>query len=155
MVPPESKEITALASQKQNSAVGVHAKTNVSANAKSFIVPTVIPRDCPDAKDLAGSRRESLASVRAGTGTVKPSHIRRLSNTKFDMEKMSPALDSGSWGSITTAVDSKKDPNFNSSLVCKNNVKESSEEKDLSIDNIGEKSEKVLSLTRQSIQENG
>ncbi|KAL3522217.1 hypothetical protein ACH5RR_015051 [Cinchona calisaya] len=155
VAPSESKEITSLASQKQGSAVGIHAKTNASANAKSFIVPTVIPRECPDAKDSACSRRESFASVRVSIGTLKPSHIRRLSNTKFDMEKMSTALESGSLGSMTTAVDPKKDPNFNIRLVCNNNVEESSEEKDLSIDNVGEKSEKALSLTRPSNQENG
>nr|XP_027111721.1 katanin p80 WD40 repeat-containing subunit B1 homolog isoform X3 [Coffea arabica] len=153
--PSEPKEITTLASQKQGSAVRVHAKTNVSGDAKSFIVPIVIPREYPSAKDKAGSRRESFASSRAITGTLKPSHIRRSSNTKSDMEKISTGLETMSLGSMTTAVETKTEPNFNSKLVCNNNVKEFSEGEDLSIKNVGEKLEKATSLTRLSNQENG
>lgn len=156
--PSEPKEITSLTtlgSQKQRSAVRVHAKTNVSGDAKSFIVPTVIPRERPDAKDKSGSRRESFASSRAVTGTLKPSHIRRSSKTKFDMEKISTGLESRSLGSMTTAVEPKMEPNFNSKLVCNNNVKEFSEGEDLSIKNVGERPEKATSLTRLPNQENG
>ncbi|KAL3502662.1 hypothetical protein ACH5RR_037111 [Cinchona calisaya] len=69
----------------------MHAKTKASENTKPFIIPSVIPHEYPDEKDLTGSRRESF-----------------------------------------------------------NNVKESSEEKDLSIDTVGEKFENDLSPTRPS-----
>lgn len=139
IVPSDSNEIKNLQSQKQSPAAGVHAKPNNSTNTKSFIVPNVVPHDFPNAKDMAGSRRESLSSAR-GTSvpSFKPSHVRRLSNTKFDMEAISTALESGPLGNTT---DPKREPNFKSRLNCDYNTKESSEEKHLDIKNKEGKSE--------------
>lgn len=135
----ELNEIKNLQSQKQSPGVGVHAKSSNSGNTKSFIVPNVVPHDFPNAKDVAGSRRESLSSARAtSVASFKPSHVRRLSNTKFDMEAISNALESGPLGNTT---DPKNEPNFKSRLNCDYNTKESSEEKNLDIKHKGGKSE--------------
>ncbi|KAL3537488.1 hypothetical protein ACH5RR_000854 [Cinchona calisaya] len=40
VVPSESKDIIALGTQKQGSAIRMHAKTSMFADAKSFFVPT-------------------------------------------------------------------------------------------------------------------
>lgn len=134
----ELKEIKNPPSQKQNPAVGRHAKPTGSGNIKSFIVPSVVPRDSPDANN--GSRRESLSTARATTVTsTKPSHLRQPSNAKFDMEAFSPSLASGPFGNT---VDPKNESNFKC-RISDNNAKESSEEKHLDVRSDGGISEKA------------
>lgn len=135
----ELNEIKNLQSQKQSPGAGVHAKPSNSGNTKSFIVPPVVPHDFPNAKDVTGSRRESLSSARVtSVASFKPSHVRRLSNTKFDMDAINKALESGPLGNTT---DPKNEPNIKSRLNCDYNTKESSEEKHLDIKNKEGKSE--------------
>ncbi|CAI9087546.1 OLC1v1021644C3 [Oldenlandia corymbosa var. corymbosa] len=149
----EKNEIRNLSNQKQRSGVDMPAKTNVSASAKSFTVPSIIPRDIPETNDVVSSRGESFAGVRASSGIVKPSHVRRPSITKSDMDNSTPP-DPLSLHNMTSKVDPKKDPNLTVTLVRDNAAMESSVEFDMSIKNVQEDSVKASAQTRPS-QENG
>ena len=145
--------MTTLPIKKQSPAVGVHAKTGGQTNTRSFIVPSVVPRDSPDGKDLANTRRESMTSARTSTGTtVKPRHVRRPSATKFDVERLLVPVESESINKTTdvTAVE----PSFHDRLAANNDARETSEEKHLNIKSVTQKFEKVLSPKTPSIQEN-
>ncbi|GFZ03103.1 transducin/WD40 repeat-like superfamily protein [Actinidia rufa] len=154
VVPPsDSKEMTTLPMQKQSPAVGVHAKTGGQTNNRSFIVPSVVPRDSPDGKDLTNTRRESMTSARTSTGTtVKPRHVRRPSATKFDLERLLVPVESESISKISDVA--AVEPRFHDRLAENNDARETSEEKHLNIKSVTQKFEKVLSPKTPSIQEN-
>ncbi|XP_057513549.1 katanin p80 WD40 repeat-containing subunit B1 homolog KTN80.1-like isoform X2 [Actinidia eriantha] len=154
VVPPsDSKEMTTLPMQKQSPAVGVHAKTGGQTNTRSFIVPSVVPRDSPDGKDLTNTRRESMTSARTSTGTtVKPRHVRRPSATKFDLERLLVPVESESISKISDVA--AVEPRFHDRLAANNDARETSEETHLNIKSVTPKFEKVLSPKTPSIQEN-
>ncbi|PSS10272.1 Katanin p80 WD40 repeat-containing subunit like [Actinidia chinensis var. chinensis] len=153
VVPPsDSKEMTTLPMQKQSPAVGVHAKTGGQTNNRSFIAPSVVPRDSPDGKDLTNTRR-GLTSARTSTGTtVKPRHVRRPSATKFDLERLLVPLEFESISKISDVA--AVEPRFHDRLAENNDARETSEEKHLNIKSVTQKFEKVLSPKTPSIQEN-
>ncbi|KAI8000321.1 hypothetical protein LOK49_LG09G01856 [Camellia lanceoleosa] len=151
--PSDSKEINNIQAQKKGPAVAVHAKNIGQTNTKSFIVPSVVPRDNADGKESANSRRESVSSGRASIGmSLKPPHIRRPSATKFDVERLSVPIESESFRkrSDDTAVD----PSFHHRLIADDDARETSVEKHLNIKSVAEKFEKVLSPKGPSNQEN-
>ncbi|KAA8519844.1 hypothetical protein F0562_014066 [Nyssa sinensis] len=150
-----SKEISNLPTQKQSPAAVLHAKTMGQANNKSFVVPRIVPQDGPESKDTANSRRESLTAARANSGrSHKPPHIRRASATKFDMERLSMAVESGSFNNMTSDLDAAKDSNFSSRVMEDDDTRESSEEKHLNIKCVAQKFEKISSPRAPCIQEN-
>ncbi|PSS24671.1 Katanin p80 WD40 repeat-containing subunit like [Actinidia chinensis var. chinensis] len=154
VVPPsDSKEMTTLPTQKQSLAVGVHAKTSGQTNTRSFIVPNVVPRDIPDGKDLVNTRRESMTSARASTGTtVKPRHVRRPSATKFDVERLLVPVESESINKTSDVA--AVEPSFHDRLAANNDARETSEEKHFNIKSVTQNFAKVLSPNTPSIQEN-
>uniref|UniRef100_A0A5B6ZYF7 Katanin p80 WD40 repeat-containing subunit B1 homolog n=1 Tax=Davidia involucrata TaxID=16924 RepID=A0A5B6ZYF7_DAVIN len=153
--PSDSKEISSLSTQKHGPAVGLHGKTIGQANSKSFVVPSIVPRDSPDGKDSANSRRESLTAARASSGmSHKPPHIRRPSATKFDMERLPMAVESGSFNNMTSDLDAAKDSNFRSRVMAEDDARESCEEKHSNIKSVAQKFEKNLSPRTPSNQEN-
>lgn len=154
LFPSDSKEITNLPSQKQSPGVGLHSKSHCRSTTRSFVVSSIVTRDCPDGKDLANSRRESMAPARGNTGLpLKASHIRRPSNSKYEAEKLLTAVDSGSFDSMRNDVDSAKKPNFHSRFV-EDEASESCEEKNSNIKSVAEKFEKDLVPQASSDQEN-
>ncbi|KAK4421236.1 Katanin p80 WD40 repeat-containing subunit B1 [Sesamum alatum] len=153
VLPSDSKEISIDGTQKQGPAGSSHAKTNGPADNRSFIVPSSVPSDGPDGKDLVGSRRESIASTtEISSGCAKPLHKRRLSDSQFDMEK---TLEAVPCETISTAVSSKKDPTVCSRLVVDENAGEYPEGKQPSIKNFLEKFDIKSSLATESSRESG
>lgn len=144
-----AKEINKSPTQRQVPAVGLPVKPIGQAITKSFVVPTVVPRDSSDGKQTFKSRRESITSAKAGiVMSAKPSHIRRPSNTTLDVERLPITVE------IKGGLDITRDSNFHSRLVADDDARESSEEKPTNIESVEEKCEK-LSLSRiPSNQEN-
>ncbi|XP_060191410.1 katanin p80 WD40 repeat-containing subunit B1 homolog KTN80.4-like isoform X1 [Lycium barbarum] len=156
VVPPsDSKESKKQSSQKLNSVVGLPAKTNGLPVGKSFVVPSVVPRDIPEEKNLDTCRRESISATSLSGGIPqKPSHIKRQSRNNFDMEKISLALESESADSLPCTVDCKKESNVDSRLMADNNSRECSEAKDSAVKHGGEKLEKTSLQPLLKNQEN-
>ncbi|XP_009778973.1 katanin p80 WD40 repeat-containing subunit B1 homolog KTN80.1-like isoform X1 [Nicotiana tabacum] len=156
VVPPSDyKENKKQSSQKLNSAIDLPAKTNGLAVSKSFIVPSVVPRDIPEAKNLDTCRRESITANRASGGiSQKPSHIKRLSNNKFDMEKISVTLESESTDKLPCTVDCKNESDIDSRRMTDNSSRECFEAKDSAVRHGGEEPEKVSLLPLLNNQEN-
>ncbi|CAK9141562.1 unnamed protein product [Ilex paraguariensis] len=143
VLPSDLKDMNDLTSQKQSPAVGLRAKITGQANSKSFIIPNVVPRDIPEGRDSTNSRRESIVSVRASTGMpLKPTHRRRPSNTKIGMDRVSTAVESGSFDDKMSTSDIM-DQNFRSRLG--DDARESSEEKHSNMKNVAEKFETISS----------
>ncbi|KAL8467996.1 hypothetical protein ACS0TY_031298 [Phlomoides rotata] len=136
----DSKESSSTRIQKRGQVASLSAKANMSAVNRSLVMPSIVPRDGPDGKEFIGSRRESIALAKPVSG-MKPrlTHIRRLSGSRFDMERMSVSLESVSCDIIKSPVVSKKDQNVHNRLVADENAKESSEAKQASIKNVVEK----------------
>ncbi|GMP72579.1 hypothetical protein CsSME_00030557 [Camellia sinensis var. sinensis] len=152
--PSDSKEINNIQAQKKGPAVAVHAKNIRQTNTKSFVVPSVVPRDNADGKESANSRRESVSSGRASIGmSLKPPHIRRPSATKFDGERLSVPIESESF--CKRSDDTAVYPSFHHRLIADDDARETSVEKHLNIKSVAEKFEKVLSPKGPSNQENG
>ncbi|KAK9267870.1 hypothetical protein L1049_010307 [Liquidambar formosana] len=152
--PLATKEISDLPTQKQSTAVGMHPKTNGQA-FRSFVVPSVVPRESPDGKDSANSKRESMTTARANSGmSLKPAHTRRSSTGKFDVGRLSMAVESGTFSDVKNDLDSAMDLNFHTRFVAEDEAKDSCEDKHSNIKSVTEKFEKVLSPQTPSIQEN-
>ena len=155
LFPSDSKETSNLATQKQSPGVGLHAKAQGRAIGRSFVVPSIVTRDHSDGKDMANSRRESITPAMANTGmSLKTSHVRRPSNTKYEAERLLRAVESESFDTMTNDLDSAKKLNFNSRFAVDDEVSESCEEKTSSINSVAEKFGKVLSIQASSNQEN-
>ncbi|GER25417.1 katanin p80 WD40 repeat-containing subunit B1 homolog [Striga asiatica] len=120
----------------------VRIQKRVPAVNRSLITPNIVPRNGPDGKDPVVSRRESMSSVRAGGGTsMKPTNARRLSTSRFDMERM-PAfpLDSVPQDSVKSSFDgSKKDMNIRNRLAADENAKEMSEVEQSNVKSVGDR----------------
>ncbi|KAI4299319.1 hypothetical protein L6164_032788 [Bauhinia variegata] len=125
--PEDSKDISNLGVVKQSPAT---VKSNEQALRKSFIVPNVVPRDFPDGKNSGKTVKETITFSRTKPGMLlRPAHTRRASTGIFDVEKFSPDVDSGSYTSTTSKLESATDPNLQMKLVSENEVKESCEDK--------------------------
>ncbi|KAH0719609.1 hypothetical protein KY285_015640 [Solanum tuberosum] len=145
VVPPlDSKENKKQLNQKLNSVVGLPAKNNGLPVGKSFVVPSVVPRDIPEEKNLDTCRRESVSATRVSSGiSQKPSHIKCPSSNNYDMEKISVALQSEFADNLLRTVDCKKESDIDSRLMADNNSRERSEAKDSAVKHGGEKLEKT------------
>lgn len=81
-----SKENSRLSARKQNaSSISTPAKSN--AQARSFVVPSFVPRENSGSKSFSSSRRESLApSTTPASGmSIKAAHMRRASSCKYEV----------------------------------------------------------------------
>lgn len=110
-------------------------------------MPSIVPRDGPDGKDSVVSRRESIASSKPASTAMssKPSHTRRLSSGRFDMERMSVSLESVPSDNTKSLLSIKKDLNPRNRLVADENANESSEGKQSNIRNAAEKFDRTSS----------
>ncbi|PHT56048.1 Katanin p80 WD40 repeat-containing subunit B1 [Capsicum baccatum] len=156
VVPPsDSKENKKQLSQKLNSVIGLPAKTNGLPVGKSFVVPSVVPRDIPEEKNLDTCRRESISATSVSDGIPqKPSHIKHSSSNNFDMEKISVVLQSEFADNLPCTVDFKKESDIDSRLMAYNNSREHSEAKDPAVKHGGEKLEKTSLQPPLNSQEN-
>lgn len=80
-----SKESSRLSARKQNASIATPAKSN--AQARSFVVPSFVPRESSGGKNFSGSRRESLTHATPGTAmsSIKPMNMRRASSCKYEV----------------------------------------------------------------------
>ncbi|PIN19751.1 Microtubule severing protein katanin p80 subunit B (contains WD40 repeats) [Handroanthus impetiginosus] len=136
----DSKEISTIGVQKRGPAKSLPAKANAPSVNRSLVLPSIVPRDGPDGKDPVGSRRESCASAKASNViSAKPPHTRRLSSTRFDMQRMSASLESLPSDRTKSPLASKKDSNLQNRLVADENAKDSSEGKQSNTKTVAEK----------------
>ncbi|KAJ6377113.1 hypothetical protein OIU76_026142 [Salix suchowensis] len=104
----DSKETSAPLTEKQSPLMGMHATLSEQAYNKSLSVPTVVPRDIPVEKDSSDSGKETITFTKTKPGMLlRPAHVRRPSNSKNDVDKMSVALESGNFSSVTSEKGSK------------------------------------------------
>ncbi|KAL0300729.1 UNVERIFIED_CONTAM: Katanin p80 WD40 repeat-containing subunit B1 [Sesamum radiatum] len=153
VLPSDSEGISIVETQKQGPEGSLHAETDGPADNRSFIVPSSVPSDGPDGKDLVGSRRESIGSTVDSTPEcAKPRHKRRLSDSQFDMEI---TLEAVPCETIRTAVSTEEDPEVCSGLVVEEIFGEHPEGKKSSIKNFLEKFDIKPSLETESSRESG
>ncbi|KAK7327942.1 hypothetical protein VNO77_22035 [Canavalia gladiata] len=151
-LPEESKEICNLGTPKQSSATGVRVKSNEQAMRKSFIVPNIVPRDIPDGKVSAKSEKETITFSKTKPGMLlKPAHVRRASTGRFDVDRFSEDVNSGTFCDTASKLDSTKDSKLQRNLGSQNEVKESCEDKH-PIKSVTDKFDKTVSPSRFSDQ---
>lgn len=120
----------------------VKKSPGIEVNAK----PSVVPRDNPIGKNSSNSAKESITFSKTKPGMLlKPAHVRRPSVNKFEVEKLSASVDSGTPGNVKSGLDNAMNLNYQTRLVSEDGVRKSCDEKDLNIKSVIEKSEKVLS----------
>ncbi|RDX68901.1 Katanin p80 WD40 repeat-containing subunit B1-like protein [Mucuna pruriens] len=151
-LPEEFKEICNLGTLKQSPATGVRVKSNEQAIRKSFIVPNIVPRDSPDGKVSAKSEKETITFSKTKPGMLlKPAHVRRASTGRFDVDRFSEDVNSGTFCDSAIKLDSTKEPKFQTNLGSLNEVKESCEDKH-PIKSVTDKFDKTVSPSRFSDQ---
>ncbi|KAH7568971.1 hypothetical protein JRO89_XS06G0082600 [Xanthoceras sorbifolium] len=154
-VPLDSKEISDLKTDLQSPAVGMQLKSNGLALDKSFIVPSIVPRESPSGKDSSNSKRESISFSKTKPGMLlRPAHVRKPSQGKIDADRLSMAVESGSFSNVRSDSDSAMDLNCQNQIASSDVARKSCEEKDSSIKSVTEKLEKTLSPQRPLKQEN-
>ncbi|EOY28358.1 Transducin/WD40 repeat-like superfamily protein isoform 4 [Theobroma cacao] len=152
--PFDASEISNLAAEKQSPGTGVNAKSNGQSGNKSFITPSAVPQDSPLGKDSINSGKESITFSRTKPGMLlRPAHVRRPSVNKFEVEKLSAAVESGTLSNTKSALDSSMDLNSQTRLVSEDRARKSCDEKDSNIKSVTEKSEKMLSAKTPPNQE--
>ncbi|MBA0779038.1 hypothetical protein Gotri_003321 [Gossypium trilobum] len=120
----------------------VKKSPGTEVNAK----PSVVPRDNPIGKNSSNSAKETITFSKTKPGMLlKPAHVRRPSVNKFEVEKLSATVDSGTPGNVKSGLDNAMDLNSQTRLVSEDGVRKSCDEKDSNIKSVTEKSEKVLS----------
>ncbi|XP_022724346.1 katanin p80 WD40 repeat-containing subunit B1 homolog isoform X2 [Durio zibethinus] len=145
ILPLDAIEISNLVAEKQSPGTGVNAKSNGQLVNKSFITPTVVPRDNPVGKDSTNSGKESITFSRTKPGMLlKPAHVRRPSVNKFEVEKLSAAVESGTLSNIKSELDSAMDVTSQTRLVSQDGARKSCDDKDSNIKNVIEESKKML-----------
>ncbi|XP_062161285.1 katanin p80 WD40 repeat-containing subunit B1 homolog KTN80.1-like isoform X2 [Alnus glutinosa] len=150
----ESKEISCLPTQKQSPAIGLNARSKEKALDKSFVVPSIVPRDSPDGKDGPNSRKECITFSRTKRGMLlKPAHTRRPSNSKIEVERQPEVVESETLSNVTSKLDGAICLNFQSKLASEDGSRESYEEKHSNIKGVAENFEKNLSPQTPSNQE--
>ncbi|XP_021294026.1 katanin p80 WD40 repeat-containing subunit B1 homolog isoform X2 [Herrania umbratica] len=133
--------------EKQSPGTGVNAKSNGQSGNKSFVTPSVVPQDSPLGK-------ESITFSRTKPGMLlRPAHVRRPSVNKFEVEKLSAAVESGTLSNTKSVLDSSMDLNSQTRLVSEDRARKSCDEKDSNINSVTEKSEKMLSAKTPPNQE--
>ncbi|KAJ6728642.1 KATANIN P80 WD40 REPEAT-CONTAINING SUBUNIT B1-like protein [Salix koriyanagi] len=142
----DSKETSAPLTEKQSPLMGMRATLSEQTYNKSLSVPTVVPRDIPVEKDSSDSGKETITFTKTKPGMLlRPAHVRRPSNSKNDVDKMSVALESGNFSSVTSEKGSVRDPSLQSQIVTEDGARKSCENKSSSIKGVTEKFEKVIS----------
>ncbi|GAY34411.1 hypothetical protein CUMW_011290 [Citrus unshiu] len=157
VLPPlDSEEISDLQTEKQNPAIGVPEISNGQALDKSFIVPSTVPQESPAGKDSSFSAGESITFSRTKPGMLlRPAHVRKPSNSKYDAERLSTAAESESLNSKKSDLDSAVDPNVKTRLVSSDGARKSCEEKDCHIKTITGEIENIFSPQKPPKQEDG
>ncbi|XP_075496281.1 LOW QUALITY PROTEIN: katanin p80 WD40 repeat-containing subunit B1 homolog KTN80.1-like [Primulina tabacum] len=145
VTPSDSKEISTVGIQKRAPASSLPAKNNAPASNRCLVMPNIVPRDASDGKDSVGSRKETIASNKASSVVSAKPHTRRLSNCRFDVERLSVSLDSMPSDNVKSLFGSERETNVRTRLVTDENAKDSSEGKQSSIKTVVEKLDRTSS----------
>jgi katanin p80 WD40 repeat-containing subunit B1 len=152
--PLDSKDISCLPTQKQSPAVGLNARSNEKSLDKSFVVPSIVPRDGTDERNGANSGKESVTFSRTKRGMLlRPAHVRRASYSKIEVERLPEAVESATLSNVTSNLEGAIDSNFQSKHASEDGSRESCEDKHSNIKGVAEKFEKNLSPQSLSNQE--
>ncbi|KAJ9136215.1 hypothetical protein P3X46_033314 [Hevea brasiliensis] len=155
VLPLDSKEMGNPPTEKKSSIAGVNGKAGGEALNKSFVVPTVVPRDSPIEKKSFNSGRETVTFSRTKPGMLlRPAHIRRPSNSKNDVDELSVALESETFSNATSKKESAVDLKLQTLNVSEDGLQKSCEEKNSTIKSVEDKFENFLSPKTPSSQEN-
>ncbi|KAK8524435.1 hypothetical protein V6N13_015458 [Hibiscus sabdariffa] len=154
-LPVDACEISNMETEKPSPGTEVNVKSNGQSGKKSFIIPSVVPPENPIVKGSSNSAKESITFSRTKPGMLlKPAHVRRPSVNKFEVEKLSAVVESGTLSNLKSGLDREKDMNSQTRLVSEDGARKSCDEKDSNIKTVIEKSEKVLSTQTPPNQEN-
>uniref|UniRef100_A0A2P2L2N4 Katanin p80 WD40 repeat-containing subunit B1 homolog isoform X2 n=1 Tax=Rhizophora mucronata TaxID=61149 RepID=A0A2P2L2N4_RHIMU len=152
--PLDSKEMSDPLTEKLSPMLAANTKASAQALNKSFSVPTIVPRNSPGEKEKPNSGTETITFSKTKPGMLlRPSHVRRHSSSKSDVDKLSMSLDSGIFSTMSekeSTVDSK----LQNPIVPEYGAQNSFEEKNSNIKSAAEKFEKILSPETPSNQEN-
>lgn len=114
VLPLDACEISNLTAEKQSPGTGINPKYNGQSSNKSFITPTVVPQDNPVGNDSTDSGKEAISFSRTKPGMLlRPAHVRRVSINKFEVEKLSAAVESGALRNAKSGLDSSMDRSSN------------------------------------------
>lgn len=98
--------------KRQSPTTGV-TKCNETVANKSFDVPIIVPQDTSNGKDSVNSRQESITFTKTRRGMLlKPAHIRRISYSTNDDERLQTAVESETSGNTRDNLDCALGPNF-------------------------------------------
>ncbi|XP_021676534.2 katanin p80 WD40 repeat-containing subunit B1 homolog KTN80.4 isoform X2 [Hevea brasiliensis] len=154
-LPLDTKEMDNRPTEKRSPITEVNGKAGGEALDKSFVVPTVVPRDSVIEKNSSNSGRETVTFSRTKPGMLlRPAHIRRPSNSKNDAEKLSVALESESFSNVTNEKESAMDLKLQFLSVSEDGARKSGEEKNSTIKSVADKFEKILSPETPTSREN-
>ncbi|KAJ8761569.1 hypothetical protein K2173_004345 [Erythroxylum novogranatense] len=146
------KERSTPPTQRHSPVVGLNAKASRQALNKSFTAPAVVLRETPLEEDLPNSGRENIPFSRTKPGMLlRPAHVRRPSNSKNDVEKLS---ESGMFNNMAHMKDCTIDERLQNPIVPKGGAQKYSEEMSSNIKNVAEQIEKNFSPDVMSMQEN-
>ncbi|XP_043690361.1 katanin p80 WD40 repeat-containing subunit B1 homolog KTN80.2 isoform X2 [Telopea speciosissima] len=144
------KEIGHPSAPKTRPAMVVQRRTRSEVTSRPFTVPLVVPRNSPAGENASNSRRESVSSVKPSPDKlVKPTHLRRLSSSKFDMGHHSIAVENES----PTSKKCGSEPKFHFSFFTKDDVTGTVEASNSTINHVAEKFDKILSPEPPSISD--
>ncbi|XVF40561.1 hypothetical protein PTKIN_Ptkin01aG0123500 [Pterospermum kingtungense] len=154
VLPLDASDISNLAAEKQSPGTGVNAKSDGQLGNKSSITPTVVPWDNPVGKDSTNSGKESITFTKTKPGMLlKPAHVRRPSVNKFEVVKLSAAVETENLSNTKSGIDSSVDLNSQTRLVSEYGTRKCCDAEDSSIKSVTEKSEKMLSPQTPSYEE--
>ncbi|KAF2303405.1 hypothetical protein GH714_018002 [Hevea brasiliensis] len=128
-LPLDTKEMDNPPTEKRSPTTEVNVKAGGEALDKSFVVPTVVPRDSLFEKNSSDSGRETVTFSRTKPGMLlRPAHMRRPSNSKNDAEKLSVALESESFSNVTSEKESAMDLKLQFLSVSEDGARKSGDE---------------------------
>ncbi|OIV96138.1 hypothetical protein TanjilG_13070 [Lupinus angustifolius] len=151
-LPEESVEVSKSGALKQSPATGVHVKCNEQVQRKSSIVPSIASRNIPDGNVSENSGKETITFSKTRPGMLlKPAHAKRASVHRFDVDKYSEDVNSGTFCDTARKLSNTKDSEFQVNLGSQNEVTESCEDK-YPTKTVTDKSDETISPQRLSDQ---
>ncbi|XP_030543606.1 katanin p80 WD40 repeat-containing subunit B1 homolog KTN80.4 isoform X2 [Rhodamnia argentea] len=140
----DSEDTPNLTLQRQGLVTETSDNLSAQVPTKTYTAPKAVSRDSPDGKD--SSRRESITFSRTKPGMLlKPAHSRRLSSTKYDVDRLSACAETGVLSSGKSGSESLVD-SFSKKLAPEDGARDGCEDNHSSIKNVSEETEKVPPL---------
>ncbi|KAF5176398.1 Katanin p80 wd40 repeat-containing subunit b1-like protein [Thalictrum thalictroides] len=141
---PSESETSKPASLKNISEMEVPMRSNSQVNNRQFTVPLSVPRSDSNAVD---TRREVTLTEATTLGTgLKPSHMRRSSNTKYETEKLLLHTESGRFSTQVGGPIISPDQKAHSRLLSKVESTQSVEDSHKELRSVAKKFERILPL---------